>query len=100
MIEIDKITGLPKELFDIEQITKETHKIKIRVERRRMKKKVTSIKGIENKKEMKQIARDLKKKLACGGTVKDDEIELQGEHKEKAKESLMQYGYREDQIDA
>ncbi len=100
MIEIDKITGLPKELFDIEQITKETHKIKIRVERRRMKKMVTSIKGIENKKEMKQIARDLKKKLACGGTVKDDEIELQGEHKEKAKESLMQYGYREDQIDA
>ena len=100
MVEIDKITGLPKELFDIDQISKETHKIKIRVERRRLKKKVTSIKGIENKKEMKQIAKELKRKLACGGTVKADEIELQGEHIKKAKEFLINYGYKEDQIDA
>ena len=100
MNEIDKVTGLPKELFDIDQITKETQKIKIRVERRRLKKMVTSIKGIETKKEMKQIAKELKRKLACGGTVKGEEIELQGEHRQKAKEFLLQHGYKEDQIDA
>ena len=100
MNEIDKVTGLPKELFDIDNISKEAHKIKIRVERRRLRKMVTSIKGIENKKEMKQISKDLKRKLACGGTVKDDEIELQGEHREKAKEFLLQHGYKEEQIDA
>ncbi len=100
MSEFDKLTGLPKELFDIDNITKEEHKIKIRVARRRMKKFVTSIIGIENKKEMKQIAKELKKKLACGGTVKDNEIELQGEHREKAKKFLIQYGYKEEQIDA
>ncbi|MEK6941669.1 MAG: stress response translation initiation inhibitor YciH [archaeon] len=100
MSDFDKITGLPKELLGIEDISKETQKIRIRVERRRLKKLVTSIKGIDSKKEMKEIAKDLKKKLACGGTVKDDEIELQGEHKRRVKEFLLDMGYREEQIDA
>lgn len=100
MSDFDKITGLPKELLDIEDISKETQKIRIRVERRRLKKLVTSIKGIDSKKEMKEIAKDLKKKLACGGTVKDDEIELQGEHKRRVKEFLLDMGYKEEQIDA
>jgi len=100
MGEIDKVTGLPKELFDIDNITKETQKIKIRVEKRRLRKLVTSIKGIETKKEMKEIAKELKRKLACGGTVKEQEIELQGDHKRRAKEFLLERGYKEDQIDA
>lgn len=100
MSEVDKITGLPKELFEIDHITKETQKIRIRVERRRLKKLVTSIKGIETKKEMKEIAKELKRKLACGGTVKDEEIELQGDHKKRTKEFLLDRGYKEDQIDA
>ena len=100
MSDFDKITGLPKELLDIEDISKETKKIRIRVERRRLKKLVTSIRGIDSKKEMKEIAKDLKKKLACGGTVKDDEIELQGEHKRRVKEFLLDRGYKEEQIDA
>lgn len=100
MSDFDKITGLPKELLDIEDISKETQKIRIRVERRRLKKLVTSIKGIDSKKEMKEIAKELKKKLACGGTVKDDEIELQGEHKRRVKEFLLDVGYKEEQIDA
>jgi len=42
----------------------------------------------------------LKKKLACGGTVRGTEIELQGEHKAKVKDILKQNGYREEHIDA
>ncbi|MBI2598503.1 MAG: stress response translation initiation inhibitor YciH [Candidatus Diapherotrites archaeon] len=100
MSELDKITGLPKELFEIDTISKETQKIKIRVERRRMKKLVTSVVGIDSKKEMKEIAKELKKKLACGGTVKGDEIELQGDHKKRVREFLIAIGYKEEQIDA
>lgn len=100
MSEFDKITGLPKELFEIDQITKESQKIKIRVERRRLKKLVTSIQGLDTKREMKEVAKELKRKLACGGTVKDNEIELQGDHKRKVKEFLLEIGYKEEQIDA
>ncbi len=100
MNDIDKITGLPKELFEIDDISKEAQKIRIRVEKRRLKKLVTSVRGIDSKKEMKEIAKELKRKLACGGTVKDDEIELQGDHKRRVKEFLMELGYKEEQIDA
>ena len=100
MVEIDKITGLPKELVEFEQIGKETERIQIRVARRRLKKLVTIISGIENQPELKDLTKLLKKKLACGGTIKGKEIELQGDHKGMVKEILVKEGYREDKIDA
>ncbi|MBI2005205.1 MAG: stress response translation initiation inhibitor YciH, partial [Candidatus Aenigmarchaeota archaeon] len=36
---------------------------------------------------------------ACGGTVKEGHIELQGNHKNKAKEILVKLGYSEEQIE-
>ena len=35
----------------------------------------------------------LKSKLACGGTYKHDEIELQGDHRQRAKEILVKEGF-------
>lgn len=100
MTEIDKITGLPKELVDFEQIGKESERIRIRVAKRRLKKLVTIITGIESHSEIKELAKLLKRKLACGGTIKGNEIELQGDHKAMVKEILVKEGYREDKIDA
>ena len=42
---------------------------------------------------------ELKKKLACGGTIKDNLIELQGHHKKKIKPILIAHGYREEMIE-
>lgn len=97
--EIDKITGLPKDLFDIQEITKETQKIKIRVMRRSFGKIVTLVSGFESAEEAKELGKTLKRQLACGGTVKGKEIELQGEHAKKVKQTLVREGYKEELID-
>lgn len=100
MGEIDKVTGLPKELLDFGEITKETQKIKIREVVRRFKKIVTIVSGFDEDEEAKKLGKEMKKKLACGGTVKKREISLQGKHSEKVKEILINDGYKEEQIDA
>jgi translation initiation factor 1 len=99
MQEIDKISGLPKDLFDINNITKEQQKIKIEVKRIRFKKMMTIISGIDDKQQAKELGKAMKQKFACGGTSKDGIIELQGDHKSKAKEFLIKQGYKEELIE-
>ena len=48
---------------------------------------------------MKALAKELKQKLACGGTAKDNHIELQGDHLSKVKGILLKMNYTEDQMD-
>lgn len=100
MEEICPTCGLPKSLCVCGQISKESQKIRIRTVNRRFSKHVTLLTGFGKDTNVKELAKDLKSKLACGGTVKDDEIELQGSHKQRAKEALLKMGYREEQIDA
>jgi len=45
-------------------------------------------------KEKKSILKLLKTKLACGGAVKEDWIELQGDVKEKIKTILLNDGWK------
>jgi translation initiation factor 1 len=99
MQEIDKISGLPKDLFDISDINKSQQKIKIETKRIRFKKFMTIISGIENKQEIKDLGKEMKQKFACGGTVKENLIELQGLHKEKVKEFLIKKGYKQELIE-
>jgi len=61
---------------------------------------MTIISGIDDKATLKEIGKEMKQKFACGGTVKDNEIELQGNHKKQAKELLIKRGYKEELIDA
>lgn len=100
MVEIDKVTGLPKDLLDFGEIKKESQKIKVREVARRFGKIVTTISGLEDEKEAKRLEKEMKQKLACGGTVKGTDIELQGRHLRKIKEILKKNGYREELIDA
>lgn len=44
--------------------------------------------------EMKELAKKLKQVCGSGGTVKDDMIEIQGEHREKIAEVLQKMGYK------
>ncbi|MCR4368426.1 MAG: stress response translation initiation inhibitor YciH [archaeon] len=100
MVDIDKVTGLPKDLLDFGEITKESQKIKVREVARRFGKIVTVVSGFEDEKDAKRLEKEMKKKLACGGTVKGREIVLQGKHSSKVKEILLKDGYREELIDA
>ena len=44
--------------------------------------------------DMKELARKLKQACGSGGTVKDDLIEIQGEHREKIAQALIDMGYK------
>jgi len=54
--------------------------IEIIEEKRRYQKVVTIIKGLNP---TRALLKKLKKKLSCGGTIKNGEVELQGSHKMK-----------------
>ena len=90
--------GLPEELCVCSEVTKEEQRIRVYSDRRKFGKTVTIIDGFEGT-DIQGIATDLKRKLACGGTVKGDKIELQGDHKSKAKQVLVNIGFSEDSID-
>lgn len=91
--------GLPKELCACETIAKEQQKIAIKTDRRRYGKLTTVIEGIDTKQiDIKDLGKKLKVKLACGGTVRDNVIELQGNHKKRVKEILIGMGFPENTI--
>ena len=55
---------------------------------------VTVITGIPLKpSELKQLARELKARCGCGGTVKAGVIEIQGDHRDKLIETLQAKGW-------
>lgn len=86
--------GLPEELCVCEVIAKEAQKIKIFLAPKRFGKTVTIIQGIEpGQIDIRALLKTLKSKLACGGTYKHDEIELQGDHRARAKEVLVKEGF-------
>ncbi len=94
MSEIDPLTGLPKELGVWENIAKRDQRIKIREDKRKFGKIITVIEGINSKEiDIKDIAKKLKAKFACGGTVKGNTIELQGNHALRAKQELIKLGF-------
>ena len=94
MSEICVVCGLVKELCVCETIAKESQKILVYLERKKFNKNYTIVEGIDKKEiDLKDLARKLKSELACGGTIKDGKIELQGEHKQKVKKILIEYGF-------
>jgi len=73
----------------------------IKVVKRRYGKEVTVIEGIDGSQiNLEELAKFLKTKLACGGTVKNGVIELQGNHVTRVKELLIKKGFNPDQIKA
>ena len=100
MSEICPTCGLPKDTLCVcENIAKEEEKIRIFTDRKRYGKWVTIIEGISKDIDSKKILKELKTKLACGGTAKGNVIELQGNHKTKVKPILIKLGFPEDKID-
>lgn len=92
--------GLVKELCTCETIAKESQRIRVRLEKRKFGKAYTVIEGIDQKEiDLKQLAKKLKTELACGGTVKHGKIDLQGNHRQKVKKTLIRHGFAEDTID-
>ena len=91
--------GLKLELCVCESIAKETQLVTVKIVKRRFGKLTTLVEGIDNKAvNLKELAKKLKEKLACGGTVKDGVIELQGNHGQHVKQELIKLGFETDSI--
>ena len=98
-MEICPKCSLPKEACVCEQIVKSSQKIKVTKDKKRYGKIVTIVTGFGNGIDIKKTAKDLKNRLACGGTYKNDAIEIQGDHTKKVKEVLVQLGFDENSIE-
>ena len=93
------VCGLPDELCVCEEIAREGQQIKVYSVRRKFGKMMTVIEGIDSKDiDLKDLVKKLKTQCACGGTLKDGKIELQGEHQSKVKKSLVNSGFSESSI--
>jgi translation initiation factor 1 len=93
MSEICNKCGLPKPLCVCETIAKDEQQIRIRTVKRRFGKLTTLIEGFGEGIDLKKLVKELKSKFACGGTVKNKTIELQGNHIKKVKEELIKLGF-------
>ena len=100
MSEVCSQCGLPKELCVCETIAKESQKIKVYIVKKKFGKKYTLVEGIDSKDiSLKDLTKRLKNQFACGGSVKNNIIELQGDHKQKVKAILIELGFSPDAIE-
>ncbi len=90
--------GLPNETDVFKEIAKGEQNIQVKTVARRYGKLTTLVTGFDNTVDLKSVAKSLKEALACGGTVKDSTIELQGNHKKQVKSLLVKLGFPEGSI--
>ncbi len=94
MAEICPTCGLPRDICVCGEISKEQQRIRVRLETRKWGRAVTIVDGIDDKDtDLGRLAQKLKAFCACGGTAKNGEIILQGDHREKVRSYLVQLGY-------
>ncbi len=77
-----------------EKITKNEHQLVFTFEKRKGKPVTLVGRFFMSDKEKKEILKLLKTKLGCGGTVKDEWIEIQGDKKDKIIELLETNGWK------
>ena len=100
MAEICSVCGLPSDLCVCGEISKEQQKIKLRLETRKFGRAVTVVEGINDKNtDLGRLTQKLKTSCACGGTAKNDQIILQGDHRDKVMTYLVKMGYPEENIE-
>jgi translation initiation factor 1 len=69
-------------------------KLKIQVERRKRGKVVTVIHGVADDDAKAGLLTDLKNVVGSGGTIREDTLEIQGDHVDTISQTLAQRGYR------
>lgn len=92
--------GMPEDLCVCKSIARESQNIEVVTSERTFGKVVTIVRGLDDQEaDLEDLASDLKSNLACGGTVKDGKIELQGDHTRKIEDVLVSFGFDKDSIE-
>ena len=89
------------EEFDeiLSALDRESARIRVRVEPRRYNKPATVISGFPTGVDLAETTRQLKNRLATGGSVVDGEVYLQGDHRGRIREELARLGFDGDTIE-
>jgi len=83
----------------IKEIEKGETNIIITKDVRKFRKPVTVISGLQDSQNAKDVTRQLKTKIGTGGTFKDGQVILQGDHREATKSLLVKMGFKEESIE-
>ncbi|AFO55898.1 MULTISPECIES: translation initiation factor [Natrinema] len=90
----DELDELLDELDSQGDLEASQQVLSVRTESRRYDKPVTIVEGFDlGPDEIKSIASDLKRSMGTGGTVDEDRIELQGNHRNRVPELLRERGF-------
>ena len=98
-MEIDPKTGLPLQAIEWDNLTRGSQRISVTTDKKRYGKIVTIVSGFDKDVDVKKIAKALKNELACGGTYKNNIIELQGDHMKKIKPLLIKMGFENNSVE-
>jgi translation initiation factor 1 len=90
---LDRLEDLEKELGITDSLAVEGSRLHVRMDSRRYGKNVTVIEGFDPDLDLDVLAKDLKRTLGTGGTVKDRTIELQGDHRKTVHAALVAKGF-------
>ena len=83
----------------VHQLDLEEKNIVISKEIKKFNKLTTVIRGMDDSENIMSISKELKTKLGTGGTIKDGQIILQGDHREAVKKLLVARGFKQELID-
>jgi translation initiation factor 1 len=83
----------------VRELDREETNIVIFKDIKKFNKPTTVLRGLENRKDAHSIARELKMKLGTGGTYKDGQIILQGDHRESVRNYLIAKGFKQESIE-
>lgn len=81
------------------QLDREEINIVISKEIKKFNKLTTVIRGMDDSENIRSISKEFKTKLGTGGTIKDGQIILQGDHREAVKKLLLARGFKQELIE-
>lgn len=84
---------------EVETLPPKQQDLRITLQRLKGNKQVTKVyQFVGSEADFKQLGKDLKSLCGCGGAVKNGEILLQGDFREKVKKYLTSKGYKHKQV--
>ena len=95
--EFDSLTNSMDDI--LRELDQEDIHIVISKDIRRFRKIATVVKGLKDRREMESLTKEMKTMVGTGGTCKDGQIVLQGDHREYVKNFLLQKGYDEKSVE-